>query len=145
MMALGLWGAQVRVLLDAGADPNLESAGVGSPLAAAVYKNTRTFRVEVEVPNPNGKIRAGGTAEIFISTSGERAHLLPQSAMTLNNNGDLGIRAVVDGLAKFYKVKIVRDTSDGIWLSGLPEKIEVIVVGQEYVIDGRKVLTTYQE
>jgi multidrug efflux system membrane fusion protein len=65
--------------------------------------------------------------------------------MTLNNTGDLGIRAVVDGLAKFYKVKIVRDTSDGIWLSGLPEKIEVIVVGQEYVIDGRKVLTTYQE
>ena len=106
---------------------------------------TRTFRVEVEVPNPNGTIRAGGTAEIFISTSGERAHLLPQSAMTLNNNGDLGIRAVVDGLAKFYKVKIVRDTSDGIWLSGLPEKIEVIVVGQEYVIDGRKVFTTYQE
>ena len=106
---------------------------------------TRTFRVEVEVPNPNGIIRAGGTDEIFISTSGERAHLLPQSAMTLNNTGDLGIRAVVDGLAKFYKVKIVRDTSDGIWLSGLPEKIEVIVVGQEYVIDGRKVLTTYQE
>ena len=97
------------------------------------------------MPNPKGIIRAGGTAEIFVSTSGEKAHLLPQSAMTLNNNGDLGIRAVVDGFAKFYKVKIVRDTTDGIWLSGLPEKVEVIIVGQEYVIDGRKVLMTYQE
>jgi multidrug efflux system membrane fusion protein len=106
---------------------------------------TRTFRIEVEVPNPKGLIREGGTVEIFISTSGETAHLLPQSAMTLNNDGDLGIRAVVDGFAKFYRVKIVRDTTDGIWLSGLPDKIEVIIVGQEYVIDGRKVLKTYQE
>ena len=106
---------------------------------------TRTFRIEVEVPNQKGLIREGGTAEIFISTSGERAHLLPQSAMTLNNDGDLGIRAVVDEFAKFYKVKIVRDTTDGIWLSGLPDKVEVIIVGQEYVVDGRKVLKTYQE
>ena len=47
--------------------------------------------------------------------------------------------------AKFYKVKIVRDTIDGIWLSGLPDTVEVIVVGQEYVIDGRKVIKKYQE
>ena len=52
---------------------------------------------------------------------------------------------MVDGFAKFYKVKIVRDTTDGIWLSGLPDKVEVIIVGQEYVVDGRKVLKTYQE
>ena len=106
---------------------------------------TRTFRVEVDVPNPERSIREGGTAEIFINTSGESAHLLPQSAMTLNNNGDLGVRVVEDGFAKFYKVKIVRDTIDGIWLSGLPDTVEVIVVGQEYVIDGRKVIKKYQE
>jgi multidrug efflux system membrane fusion protein len=65
--------------------------------------------------------------------------------MTLNNNGELGVRVVEDGFAKFYEVKIVRDTIDGIWLSGLPDTVEVIVVGQEYVIDGRKVIKKYQE
>ena len=55
------------------------------------------------------------------------------------------MRVVEDGFAKFYKVKIVRDTIDGIWLSGLPDTVEVIVVGQEYVIDGRKVIKKYQE
>ncbi|MFT7524052.1 MAG: multidrug efflux system membrane fusion protein [Candidatus Paceibacteria bacterium] len=106
---------------------------------------TRTFRVEIEIPNPELSIRDGSTAEIFIAFSGERAHLLPQSALTLDDNGNLGVRAVLDGVARFFNVRIIRDTTDGIWLAGLPEDIDVIVVGQEYVIDGRRVAVTYRE
>jgi multidrug efflux system membrane fusion protein len=106
--------------------------------------NTRTFRVEVMVPNPNLSIRDGATAEIFIAFSGEQAHLLPQSSLTLDDAGHLGVRAVIDERARFFTVEIIRDSTKGIWLSGLPDEVEVIVVGQEYVIDGRRVNVTYR-
>ncbi|NOX41430.1 MAG: efflux RND transporter periplasmic adaptor subunit [Alphaproteobacteria bacterium] len=120
-------------------------AGTVSFLSRSADPQTRTFRIEVTVPNPDMAIRDGSTAEIFISYSGARAHLLPQSALTLDDGGNLGVRAVVDGRAKFMPVEIVRDSTKGVWLSGLPEQVDVIVVGQEYAIDGRQVSVTYKK
>lgn len=106
---------------------------------------TRTFRVEVTVDNHDMAIRDGATAEIMIAFAGENAHLLPSSSLTLNNEGVLGVRTVVDKHAKFAPVTILRDTAKGVWLAGLPAQVDVIVVGQEYVSDGRAVEPTYQE
>ena len=120
-------------------------SGMVSYLSHSADPTTRTFRVEIEVPNPDLKIRDGATAEIFIALSGERAHLLPQSALTLDDAGRLGIRAVFDGAARFQPVEVIRDSTEGIWVTGLPDETDVIVVGQEYVIDGRRVTVTYRE
>lgn len=106
---------------------------------------TRTFRVEVTVPNPDLAIRDGSTAEIFVALDGDTGHLLPQSALTLDDTGRLGVRVVEDGKAKFMGVSIINDSAEGVWLSGLPPQVEVIVVGQEYVVTGRRVTVTYQE
>lgn len=106
---------------------------------------TRTFRVEVTVPNPDLKVRDGQTAEIAVSSAGADAHLLPQSALTLDNEGTLGVRTVVNGdEAGFVPVTVMRDSLDGIWLTGLPKEVEVIVQGQEYVIEGVPIAVTYQ-
>ena len=40
---------------------------------------------------------------------------------------------------KFVPVTLLRDTPEGVWLTGLPETAEVIVIGQEYVTDGVRV------
>lgn len=106
---------------------------------------TKTFRVEVTVPNDDDGLRDGSTADIFIGLLGEKGHLLPQSALTLNGDGILGIRAVENGKAKFIAITIIRDSAEGIWVSGLPAQVDIIVVGQEYVTDGRKVSVTFQE
>ena len=107
---------------------------------------TRTFRVEVEVPNTGLAIRDGQTVEIIVSSDGTAAHLLPQSALTLNNEGDLGVRYVGKGnIVGFAPVRILRDTVDGVWVAGLPDVIDVIVSGQEYVIKGVHVDVTYRE
>ncbi|MEX5599186.1 efflux RND transporter periplasmic adaptor subunit [Pseudophaeobacter sp. C1-32P7] len=107
---------------------------------------TRTFEVEITVDNPDLKIRDGQTADIVISAEGTKAHLLPQSALTLNNDGRLGVRIVrEDQTAGFVLVSLLRDTADGVWVSGLPEKADVIVVGQDFVTEGVPVAPTYQE
>jgi len=64
-------------------------------LSRSADPTTRTFRVEVKVPNPDLNIRDGSTAEIFIAFSNTRAHLLPQSSLTLDDGGNLGVRAVL--------------------------------------------------
>ncbi|EPX81993.1 putative Co/Zn/Cd efflux system membrane fusion protein [Salipiger mucosus DSM 16094] len=107
---------------------------------------TRTFRVEVTLPNPDLALRAGQTAEIAIEAEGAKAHLLPQSAMTLDDTGAIGIRAVSDeGTARFMPVTVLRDTREGIWVAGLPDEVDVITVGQEYVTDGVTVDASFEE
>ena len=120
--------------------------GEVSFLSRAADDTTRTFRVEIEVPNPDLTVRDGETAEISISAEGKTAHLLPQSALTLNDEGTLGLRVVdADSRARFVPVTLLRDTPNGVWLTGLPDTAEVIVIGQEYVSDGVPVRPSYQE
>lgn len=107
---------------------------------------TRTFRVDIEVPNPDLRIRDGQTAEIIIAASGTTAHMLPQSALTLNDAGTLGVRLVADDMtARFAPVTLLRDTVNGVLVGGLEDRANVIIVGQEYVTDGVPVIPTYRE
>ncbi|WP_299191444.1 efflux RND transporter periplasmic adaptor subunit [uncultured Litoreibacter sp.] len=122
-----------------------EVAGRVTFLSRSSDPETRTFRVEVQVPNPDLQIRDGQTAEIIIASEGKTAHLIPASAMTLNDEGTLGVRLAVDGKAQFAPVTILRDTVDGMWVDGLAEQADIIVVGQEYVIDNVAIDVTYRE
>lgn len=120
--------------------------GTVSFLSRSADPKTRTFLVEIEVPNTDLRIRDGQTADILIEADGALAHLLPQSALTLSNDGTLGVRIVTpEGTAKFTPVKLLRDTAQGVWLGGLPAVANVILVGQEYVTDGSAVLASYEE
>ena len=114
-------------------------------LARSADPQTRTFKVEIEVPNPGLTIRDGQTAEIMIAAPGAIAHLLPQSALTLNDDGALGVRIVQnDSTVGFAPVELMRDTARGVWVTGLPETANVIVVGQEYVTSGVEVAPVYR-
>jgi multidrug efflux system membrane fusion protein len=128
-----------------------EVVGQVTFLSRSADEQTRTFRVEVRVPNADQLIGDGQTAEIIVASDGRMAHLLPASSLTLDNDGAIGIRAVVtqDGsnmdIARFMPVGIMRDTINGIWVTGLPDTVDVIVVGQEYVTNGVPVIVTMQQ
>lgn len=115
-------------------------------LSRSADPQTRTFRVDIDVANADMSIRDGQTADILIASSGSKAHLLPGSALTLDDNGDLGVRVIEEGnVVAFKAVTLMRDTSEGVWVTGLGDKADVIVVGQEYVVDGVTVEPTYRE
>lgn len=127
-----------------------EVRGAVSFLSRSADPSTRTFRVEVTVPNTDLALRDGQTAEIMIAAEGTQAHLLPQSALTLNDEGDLGVRIVTGTgdapkIAEFRAVTLIRDTTRGVWVDGLPEAADVIIVGQDYVSDGVAVLPSYED
>ena len=99
---------------------------------------TRSFPVEIELPNPSGKMLNGITADASVEVGTAPVTILPQSDLTLDDNGVLGIRTVETGSkVAFHAVTILKDTRDGVWIVGLPPKINVITVGQEYVQPGQ--------
>lgn len=107
---------------------------------------TRTFRVEVTVANDDLSISDGQTAEILVASDGQTAHLIAQSSLTLDDDGVLGVRTVAEGnIVAFMPVTLLRDTAQGVWVAGLPEAVDIITVGQEFVIDGVRVAPTFTE
>ncbi|MBF9033652.1 efflux RND transporter periplasmic adaptor subunit [Rhodobacterales bacterium HKCCE2091] len=134
-------GAAAGARLSTGA----EVRGEVTFLSRAADPATRTFRVEITVPNEEFAIRDGQSADILVQTEGTPAHLLPSSALTLDDDGRLGIRAAIDGVARFVPVRVIRDTTEGVLVAGLPEEADVITVGQEFVTDGVPVDVTYAE
>ncbi len=109
---------------------------VGTSAAA----ETRTFLAEVEVPNDDGEIPAGISAEVIIPTGQTTAHFLSPSIVSLNTEGTLGIKTVGDDdVVEFFPIQIVKAQIDGIWVTGLPDSVNVITVGQGYVNAGETV------
>jgi len=111
-------------------------------IAQSADPATRTFQIDLSVPNPSYALRDEVTAEITIPLGTRPAHTLPQSALTLDDEGKIGVMVVDNGNATFREVKILRDDTGGLRVSGLGQTAEVIVVGQEYVSEGTPVTTT---
>jgi multidrug efflux system membrane fusion protein len=107
-------------------------------VAKTATANTRTYRVEVEMPNPDGAIPDGITAEVAIPLAPTPAARLPRSALTIASTGDIGVRAVGDdGTVAFHRVRIVADEQTFMWVAGVPDGARVIVQGQDFVREGQ--------
>ena len=66
-------------------------------------------------------------------------HISP-SVLLLSESGELGVRTVNDqNEVQFQRITILEDSMEGVWVSGLPNKIKIITVGQEYVFQGQTV------
>ena len=58
----------------------------------------------------------------------------------------MGLRTIDEtGIVAFNPVTILRDTPEGVWLAGLPDRADVIVVGQEFVRAGVEAAPTFRE
>lgn len=106
---------------------------------------TNTFKVEVAVPNPGHKKLAGMSTELALPLQKAWAMRITPSVMALDEQGNLGVKTVVDGYVKFVPIDIVKSDSQGVWLSGMGEQADVIILGHGFVRDGDKVDVAYAD
>ncbi len=107
---------------------------VGSSADAA----TRTFLAEITVENADGAVPAGVSAEIRIPIGEATAHFLSPAILSLGTDGTLGIKTVdADKKVVFAPIEIERAQTDGIWVSGLGDSVDIITIGQGYVNNGQ--------
>lgn len=110
-------------------------------IAPTADQQTRTFRVEIEIPNDQNTIRDGITATANIALASDQAFQIKASWLTLADDGTIGVRVIDDSdVVKFVQLKILAQTPDTMWVSGLTDGQRVITVGQEYVAAGQKVI-----
>lgn len=108
-------------------------------IAGAAQAGTRTFRVEIEAPNPDG-LPVGVSATVRIPLESVQAHFVSPAVLALEESGSIGVKTVDDdGQVAFHPVEIVRAERAGIWVTGLPERARVITVGQGFVRAGEPV------
>ena len=101
---------------------------------------TRTFRIELEVENRGSKIKDGLIAELYLPAETTEAHHISPAILTLADSGSLGVKALgADSRIVFHPVRIIDEDGDGVWLTGLPDSVTLVTVGQEFVTEGQVV------
>jgi len=115
------------------------AAGKIRYIAETPNLTTRTFRVELEVPNKDLLLRDGMTAELIINAGEVVASRVPQSVLTLAGDGRLGVRVIDNGRVTIRPVQVIADDQDGAVVTGLAASELVIMRGGEYTRDGREV------
>tara|TARA_Y100000590_G_C15710521_1_gene1010088 strand:- start:431 stop:1660 length:1230 start_codon:yes stop_codon:yes gene_type:complete len=113
---------------------SLKKKGVISFISPVAETNTRTFEFIVEANNDDLLFKSGLTATILIEIESIKAHKISPSILSLDDNGNVGIKVLSEqNQVIFYQTKKIKDTIDGMWISGLPDKSNIIISGQEYV------------
>lgn len=102
---------------------------------------TRTFKAELSVPNKDMSLKAGVTASVILQGIEENAHLIPGQVLSLNAEGDVGVKYLDNtNKVRFAKTETIDETSTGIWVTGLPQTVKIILKGQDFVSIGTEVV-----
>jgi multidrug efflux system membrane fusion protein len=101
---------------------------------------TRTFKVELEVANPGERMREGVTTQLSVGLPPQLAQKLPGSMLILNDAGKFGVRVLnADNTTQFQAVDVIAQEIDGMWVTGLDNSVNLVVLGQDYVRDGERI------
>ena len=101
---------------------------------------TRTFEITIEANNDDLLFKSGITASITIKGDTIKSHKIPPSILTLRDDGTVGVKAIDEkNKVIFYPIKKEIDTINGMWVSGLPDEVRIIITGQEYITEGQLV------
>jgi multidrug efflux pump subunit AcrA (membrane-fusion protein) len=130
--------------------PGQELKGKISLVSRASDPANRTVEIWVNLPNRDGRLRAGGAAQIIVATqSSKDALVVPTLAVTLEaSNGESGTVMVVDAksIAHERKVTIGIRTPEKTEITvGLEEGETVVIEGNYALPDGTKVQVGEEE
>ena len=102
--------------------------------------NTKTFEIVVKVDNKNYRYKDGLSSMISIKKGEVLAHKISPSILALGNDGALGVKVINDeSKVMFKEIQVIEDTSEYMLVTGLNEKEQLIIVGQQYVSTGEEV------
>lgn len=118
-----------------------EAQGKLTYISSVGDSETHSFRVEAEVDNSDGKFSPGVSATIRIDVGHELAHFLSPAVLSLNGQGEVGVKTVDENnVVQFFPIQLLRTEESGVWVTGLPQKVRVITLGQGFVSAGETVI-----
>jgi HlyD family secretion protein len=120
--------------------------GTIARFAEAEDPTTRLMRTEVDIPNPDGKLRRGmyGRATLILQAGTPDSVRIPSAALVERKEGGSGsVRVVKDGKVKLQRVTIGADNgTETEIISGLTATDLVILRSSTPVVEGAEVTTS---
>jgi len=114
-------------------------------IAPAADKNTKAFPVEVQMGNPDGKLKPGMFAEINLTQKHTDNIVVPKEAI-VGSGGDYAAWVVKEGKAVRRDVELGPDNGEDVAvLAGLKEGEQVVAVGNGALREGMQVEIKKQE
>ncbi len=124
---------------------NTTLAGTVSFIGRQSDSDTRTYLMEVAVPNDDYNIRSGLTAQIKLPIGDVRAHIISPALLALDTAGNIGVRTLSeDNHVIWNNITIIDDAGSGAWVTGLPDVARIITVGQELVVPDEQVEAVFE-
>ena len=115
-------------------------------LSTQASQTSRSFTVELEINNPSGRQFNGVTAQIVIPLNSTSAIFISPALLNLNDKGLLGAKFVnQENVVEFAPVTLVKAEATGVWVSGLPSPVDLIISGQSFVSTGEKVNPVFKQ
>jgi len=111
-------------------------------------KLTRNFKVQIKLSNPNNIIISGLSSEIEIGTKNDSAFFISSSLISLDSQGILGIKVILDDKVSFLPIEVLSDVGSGYWIKIkklIAQDILIITQGNEYVKEGDLISFTFEE
>lgn len=132
-------GAPVSVKLDVFGDEEFQ--GKVSLVYPTIDPATRTFQVEIQLPNRDQKVRPGMFARATLNFGTEDNVVVPDLAIVKQaGSGDRYVYVYKDGKVSYNKVELGRRMGAEYELrSGVPDNSQVVVAGQARLINGTEV------
>lgn len=109
-------------------------------ISRAASEQTRTFLIEAELDTGEATVPAGVSASLILPVTSVPATLISPALLTLSDAGELGVRYIEDDdTVRFAPIEVVDEGIGGAWVTGLPDTVRIISMGQDYLSEGVKV------
>ncbi|MCH1476280.1 MAG: HlyD family efflux transporter periplasmic adaptor subunit [Alphaproteobacteria bacterium] len=129
-----------EVELDDQVNVNVAGAGMRkgavTKIASISSTTTRTFDVEVTVPNPGRELRAGMTVEANIDVGFQPAFGMSPAHLSVAGDGSLTAKIDDGGTVRVVPVELVRSGVEQVFVSGLADGAALLTFGQAFVNAG---------
>jgi multidrug efflux system membrane fusion protein len=110
--------------------------GAVTKIASISSTTTRTFDVEVTVPNPGRELRAGMTVEANIDVGFQPAFGMSPAHLSVAGDGSLTAKIDDGGTVRVVPVELVRSGVEQVFVSGLADGAALLTFGQAFVNAG---------
>lgn len=107
--------------------------------------NTRNFYVDLTVNTNTNSFPYGATAEASISLPTRKGFWINASALTLNDDGVLGVKILENNKVAFVPVKLSSLMEDGAYIEYDAPSLELISYGGEFLLPGQTPVVHWQK
>ncbi len=119
--------------------------GEVSGISKMAEPNTRNFYVDLVIKTTVNAFPFGATAEAVISLPTRKGFWINASALTLNDEGELGIKILENDKVVFVAIKLSSLTEEGAYIEYDAPSIGLIAYGGEFLLPGQKPTVYWQK